>query len=67
MDQYIVSNISSCVLNTGWSTELFSVERGVRQVCPISPYLSIITAEILGIAIRRSDDVKDKWVKSKSK
>jgi hypothetical protein len=54
----LFQNISSCVLNTGWSTEFFSVERGVRQGCPTSPYLFIITAEILGIAIRRSDDVK---------
>jgi hypothetical protein len=30
----------------------------VRQNFPISPYIFIITAEILGIAIRRSDDVK---------
>jgi len=37
---------------------LFSVERGERQVFPISPYSCIITAEILGIAIRRSDDDK---------
>jgi hypothetical protein len=27
----LFQNISSCVLNTGWSTEFFSVERGVRQ------------------------------------
>jgi hypothetical protein len=30
----------------------------VRQSCPISPYICIIAAEILGISIRRSDDVK---------
>ena len=30
----------------------------MRQSYPISPYIFIITAEILGIAIRRSDDVK---------
>ena len=30
----------------------------LREVCVLSPYLFIITAEILGIAIRRSDDVK---------
>jgi hypothetical protein len=30
----------------------------VRQNSPISPYIVIITTEILGISIRRSDDVK---------
>jgi hypothetical protein len=37
---------------------LYVTDEGVRQRSPISPYLFIITAEILGIAIRRSDDVK---------
>ena len=30
----------------------------MRQSSPISPYIVIITTEILGISIRRSDDVK---------
>ena len=61
-------NISSCVLNTGRSTYFFSVERGVRQGYRRSPDLFIITAEILGIAIRRSDDVKGfKYTNAESK
>ena len=52
------TDITSCVLNTGWTTQFFSVSRGVRQVCPISPYLFLLCAEILGIAIRQSKDIK---------
>ena len=52
------TDITSCVLNTGWTTQFDSVSRGVRQIYPISPYLFLLCAEILGIAIRQSKDIK---------
>ena len=52
------SNISSCVLYNGFASEHFSLSRGVRQGCPLSGLLLIIGIEILGNAIRNSDNIK---------
>ena len=54
----LYSNISSCVLNNGWASEHFNLSRGVRQGCPLSPYLFIIAAEILALNIRQNRDIK---------
>ena len=52
------NNIQSCVINNGVSSNFFTLERGVRQGHPLSPYLFIIAVETLAIAIRQKETVK---------
>ena len=54
----IYCNSESTVINYGNTTGFFRLQKGIRQGCPISPYLFIIAVEVMANSIRKCDRVK---------
>lgn len=50
----LYTDISSSVLVNGYQTWCFKPSRGVRQGCPLSPLLYILTMEVLAVNIRKN-------------
>ena len=56
--QCFQSNPKSCIINSGHFCQFFNIARGVRPGCPLSPYIFILTIEVLANAIRNNNKLK---------
>ena len=50
--------IESCVINGGFASTWFALQKGLRQGCPLSAYLFLLCVEILANTIRSHAEVK---------
>ena len=48
----------SCILQNGFLSEYFYLQRGCRQGDPISPYIFILCAEVLSNMIKKEESIK---------
>ena len=52
------SGSQSCIIQNGYMSSFFNLGRGCRQGDPLSPYVFLLCAEILGILIRNNKTLK---------
>ena len=57
--QSVYNNVSSCVLNNGYKSRSFPLQRGVWQGFPLSHLLYCLFAETLGNIIRQNSKISD--------
>ena len=52
-------------MNNGRDSDFFGIRRGVRQGCPLSPYLFVLASEVLAKALRKNKDIRGIHVNEK--
>jgi hypothetical protein len=59
----LYGDIQTCVMNNGWLSENFKNSRVIRQICPLSALLFVLSVEIMALNLRSCKDIKGITVK----
>ena len=59
----LYTDIQTCVMNNGWVSEMFKNTRGIRQGCPLSALLFVLSVEIMASRLRSNKDIKGLQIK----
>lgn len=59
------TNFRACILQSGFLSEQYDIQRDCRQRDAVAPYLFIIYAEIRSILIKQNNDIKGIFVHNK--
>ena len=59
----LYSNIKGCILNNGWISSPFKINRGNRQGYPLSALIFVIAVEILACRIGQDKNLKGIQIK----
>ena len=54
----LYKNANNSIINNGWVLNSFTITRGIRQGCPISALLFILSAEIMAENIRNNKNIR---------
>ena len=55
----LLNNQESCIINVGFTTKYFKLDKNTRQGDPISAYLFILVLEIVFNLIKQNKDIHD--------